>query len=63
MFALSTIAFISGVRDFFWNAACFERLKSDVENDLERIKLRCTLKVRELTGPARPRLKTVVEVG
>ncbi len=39
------------------------RLKGDAENDFERIELACTLKVRELTGPARPRLKAVVEVG
>jgi LacI family transcriptional regulator len=39
------------------------RLKGDVENDFERIELACTLKVRDSTGPARPRLKAVVEVG
>jgi LacI family transcriptional regulator len=39
------------------------RLKGDAENDFERIELPCTLKVRESTGPARPRLKAVVEVG
>jgi LacI family transcriptional regulator, galactose operon repressor len=39
------------------------RLKGDAENDFERIELACTLKVRESTGPAHPRLKAVVEVG
>jgi LacI family transcriptional regulator len=39
------------------------RLKGDVENDFERVELPCTLKVRESTGPVRPRLKAVVEVG
>ena len=38
------------------------RLKGDVESDVERIELPCTLKVRESTGPARPRLKAVAEV-
>jgi DNA-binding LacI/PurR family transcriptional regulator len=38
------------------------RLKGDAENDVERIELPCTLKVRESTGPARPRLKAVAEV-
>jgi LacI family transcriptional regulator len=37
------------------------RLKGDAENDFERIELACTLKVRDSTGPARPRLKAVVE--
>ena len=39
------------------------RLKGDAENDFERIELACTLKVRDSTGPARPRLKAVVEAG
>jgi LacI family transcriptional regulator len=38
------------------------RLKSGVEGDVERIELPCTLKVRESTGLARPRLKAVAEV-
>jgi LacI family transcriptional regulator len=38
------------------------RLKGEVESDVERIELPCTLKVRESTGPARPRLKAVAEV-
>ena len=38
------------------------RLKGDGESDVERIELPCTLKVRESTGPARPRLKAVAEV-
>jgi LacI family transcriptional regulator len=38
------------------------RLKGDVESDVERIELPCTFKVRESTGPARPRLKAVAEV-
>jgi LacI family transcriptional regulator len=39
------------------------RLKGDAESDVERIELPCTLKVRESTGPARPRLKAIVEAG
>jgi LacI family transcriptional regulator len=39
------------------------RLKGDAESGVERIELPCTLKVRESTGPARPRLKAVVEAG
>jgi LacI family transcriptional regulator len=39
------------------------RLKGDAEGDFERIELACTLKIRESTGPARPRLKAVVEAG
>jgi LacI family transcriptional regulator len=38
------------------------RLKGDTGTDIERIELPCTLKVRESTGPARPRLKAVAEV-
>ena len=38
------------------------RLKGEAESDVERIELPCALKVRELTGPARPRLKAVAEV-
>jgi LacI family transcriptional regulator len=38
------------------------RLKGEVASDVERIELPCTLKVRESTGPARPRLKAVAEV-
>jgi hypothetical protein len=38
------------------------RLKDDSANDVERIELPCTLKVRESTGPARPRLRAVGEV-
>jgi hypothetical protein len=30
-------------------------------NDFERVELPCTLKVRESTGPARPRLKVVAK--
>jgi LacI family transcriptional regulator len=37
------------------------RLKGDRLSDVERIELPCTLKVRESTGVARPRLKAVVE--
>jgi LacI family transcriptional regulator len=40
------------------------RLKGEAEgNVVERIQLPCTLKVRESTGPARPRLKAVAEIG
>jgi LacI family transcriptional regulator len=39
------------------------RLKGDAENDFERIELACALKVRESTGPARPRLRAAVEAG
>jgi LacI family transcriptional regulator len=39
------------------------RLKGDAENDFERIELACALKVRDSTGPARPRLKAVGEAG
>jgi LacI family transcriptional regulator len=35
------------------------RLKGDSGTDVERIELPCALKVRESTGPARPRLKAV----
>ncbi len=38
------------------------RLKGDAGTDVERIELPCTLKVRESTGPARPRLQAVAEV-
>ena len=38
------------------------RLEGGAENDVERIELPCTLKVRESTGPARARLKAVAEV-
>jgi LacI family transcriptional regulator len=38
------------------------RVKGNGKGDVERIELPCTLKVRESTGPARPRLKAVVEV-
>ena len=38
------------------------RLKGEAAGDVERIELPCTLKVRESTGPARPRLKAVAEV-
>jgi LacI family transcriptional regulator, galactose operon repressor len=38
------------------------RLKDETAGDIERIELPCTLKVRESTGPARPRLKAVAEV-
>src|SRR3984957_1876364 len=38
------------------------RVKGDGEDDVERIELPCTLKLRESTGPARPRLKAVAEV-
>jgi LacI family transcriptional regulator len=38
------------------------RLKGLDANDVERIELPCTLKVRESTGPARPWLKAVAEV-
>jgi hypothetical protein len=37
------------------------RLKVTGANDVERIELPCTLKVRESTGPVRPRLKAVAE--
>ena len=37
-------------------------LTGNAENGVERIELPCTLKVRESTGPARPRLKAVAEV-
>jgi LacI family transcriptional regulator len=36
------------------------RLSDASASDVERIKLPCILKVRESTGPARPRLKAVV---
>jgi LacI family transcriptional regulator len=39
------------------------RLKGDAGTDFERIELPCTLKVRESTGPVRPRLKAILEVG
>ena len=35
------------------------RLKGEAASGVERIELPCTLKARELTGPARPRLTTV----
>ena len=38
------------------------RIGGDAEAGVERIELPCTLKVRESTGPARPRLKAVAEV-
>jgi LacI family transcriptional regulator len=38
------------------------RLKGEAADEVERIELPCTLKVRESTGPARPRLKAVAEV-
>ena len=38
------------------------RLKGAAGTDIERIELPCTLKVRESTGPARPRLNAVAEV-
>ena len=37
------------------------RIAATRTNDVERIELPCTLKVRESTGPARPRLKAVAE--
>jgi LacI family transcriptional regulator len=37
------------------------RLKGEPGSDVERIELPCALKVRESTGPARPRLKAVAE--
>jgi hypothetical protein len=37
------------------------RLKGERTSDVERIELPCTLKVRESTGAARPRLKAVAE--
>jgi LacI family transcriptional regulator len=59
---LTTIA--QPVDDFACTAwrLLMRRLKGDVESDVERIELPCTLKVRESTGPARPRLKAVAEV-
>jgi LacI family transcriptional regulator len=39
------------------------RLKGEAAPEVERIELPCTLKQRESTGPARPRLKAVAEVG
>jgi LacI family transcriptional regulator len=38
------------------------RLTGNGESDVERIELPCTLKVRESTGPVRPRLKAVADV-
>lgn len=38
------------------------RLKGEAGTNVERIELPCTLKVRESTGPARPRLRAVAEV-
>ena len=38
------------------------RIRSEAASEVERIQLPCILKVRELTGPARPRLKAVAEV-
>jgi LacI family transcriptional regulator, galactose operon repressor len=37
------------------------RLSGGAADEVERIELPCTLKVRESTGPARPRLKAVAE--
>jgi LacI family transcriptional regulator, galactose operon repressor len=37
------------------------RLKDEAGSDVVRIELPCTLKVRESTGPARPRLKAVAD--
>jgi LacI family transcriptional regulator len=37
------------------------RLSREALNDVERVELPCTLKVRESTGPARPRLRAVAE--
>jgi LacI family transcriptional regulator len=39
-----------------------QRLKGGERDEVERIELPCTLKVRESTGPARPRLTAVAEV-
>ena len=39
-----------------------QRLKGEAANEVERIELPCTLKVRESTGLARRRLKAVAEV-
>ena len=38
------------------------RLSGEAASEVKRIQLPCTLKVRESTGPARPRLKAVAEV-
>ncbi len=38
------------------------RIKGEPASEVEYIELPCTLKVRESTGPARPRLKAVAEV-
>lgn len=37
------------------------RLSGEAPNEVERVELPCTLKVRESTGPARPRLRAVAE--
>jgi DNA-binding LacI/PurR family transcriptional regulator len=37
------------------------RLSGEGAGGIERFQLPCTLKVRESTGPARPRLKAVAE--
>jgi LacI family transcriptional regulator len=59
---LTTVA--QPVDDFAFVAwrLLMQRLKGAEATDVERIELPCTLKVRESTGPARPRLKVVGEV-
>jgi LacI family transcriptional regulator len=37
------------------------RVAGEAPNEVERVELPCTLKVRESTGPARPRLRAVAE--
>jgi LacI family transcriptional regulator len=59
---LTTVA--QPVEDFASSAwrLLMRRLKGAGANDFERVELPCTLRVRESTGPARPRLKAVAEV-
>jgi LacI family transcriptional regulator len=58
---LTTVA--QPVHDFAWSAwrLLMRRLKGAGASDFERVELPCTLRVRESTGPARPRLKAVAE--
>jgi LacI family transcriptional regulator len=60
---LTTVA--QPVEDFASSAwrLLMRRLKGSGAISVERIELPCTLKVRESTGPARPRLKAFAEAG
>jgi len=59
---LTTVA--QPVDDFAASAwrLLMKRLKGEAGDEVERIELPCTFKVRESTGPARPRLQAVAEV-